>query len=75
MKYLVIQDKHVDVETALQIVRGHHARTKEPHFKKRQPQFFFPNNELTKEQVEDIAKELGMQEIKITRDRAVIGCF
>lgn len=75
MKYLVIVDKNVDVKAALQTVREHHARTKEPHFKNRQPQFFFPNNDLTKEQVSDIAKELGMQEIKITRDRAVIGCF
>lgn len=75
MKYLVIEDKHVDVNAALQTVRGHHARTKEPHFKNRQPQFFFPNNDLKKEEVADIANELEMQVVKMTRDRAVIGNF
>ncbi len=60
MKYLVIEDKHVDVNKALQTVRDHHPRTRDPRFKNWQPQFFFPNNELTKENVADIAKELGM---------------
>lgn len=75
MKYLVIEDKHVDVKTALQKVREYHPRTKKPHVKNRKPQFFFPNNELTKEEVADISRELGMQVIRMTRDRATIGFF
>ena len=31
MKYLVIEDKHVDVRDALKTVREHHACTKKPH--------------------------------------------
>lgn len=75
MKYLVIEDKHVEVKTALQLVRKYHPSTKYPRFKKRKPQFFFPKNDLKKEEVADVANELGMQVVKMTRDRATIGNF
>lgn len=75
MKYLVIAEKNVDVKRILQIIRKDHPDTKYPHFKKRQPQFLFPNNDLKKKEVADIANELGMQVVKMTRDRAVIGNF
>lgn len=73
MKYLVIGYKHVDVNTALQIVREYHPKTKPPRFKNRQPQFFFPKSELTREDVKNIAVELGMEVITMSRERAVIG--
>lgn len=75
MKYLVIEDKHSDVDMALQAIRNYHPATKYPHFKNRQPQFFFPKSELTREEVENISRELGMEVIKMTLERAVIGFF
>lgn len=75
MKYLVIEDKDVDVNTALQIVREYHPRTKYPHFKKRKPQFFFPKSELTRKDVANIATEMEMEVVTMSRERAVIGGF
>lgn len=75
MKYLVIEEKHVDAKAALRIIRRNHPATKYPHFKNQQPQFFFPKSELTEEDVKSIAKELGMEVVTMTKVRAVIGGF
>lgn len=75
MKYLVIEDKHTDVNVALRIIREYHPATKYPHFKNRKPQFFFQNSELTREEVKNIAMELGMEVVTMSRERAVIGSF
>ncbi len=75
MKYLVIEDKHTDVNAALRIIQEYHPATMYPHFKNRQPQFFFPKSELTRDEVKNIAMELGMEVVTMSRERAVIGCF
>ena len=72
MKYLVIEEKHLSVKKALTVIRQYYPDVKWPHFKNRQPQFYFPKSELTKENVVRIAKQLGMEVIKNYGVRAVI---
>lgn len=73
MKYLVIDEKRMNTQVALRIIRKYYPRVRIPKTKKGKPQFFFPQNQLTKENVEEIAFKLGMEVIKLSDVRAVIG--
>lgn len=72
MKYLVIEDKKLDVRKVKRIVRNYYPKVPYPHFKNRQPQFYFSKSELTKENVKKIANDLGMDIIKMSDVRAVL---
>lgn len=73
MKYLVIEEKHINPNMALHIVRQCCQKVRYPRSKRGKLQFFFPESQLTKENVGEIAYKLGMRVIKISDVRAVIG--
>lgn len=73
MKYLVIEEKRINPHIPLRIIRKYYPKVKFPRTKKGKLQFFFPQNQLTKENVEEISRKLCMEIIKLSDERAVIG--
>lgn len=73
MKYLVIEEKRMNLNEALRVIRRYYPRVRKPKSKRGNLQFYFPQSQLTKENVGDIAYKLGMRVIKLSGVRAVIG--
>lgn len=73
MKYLVIEEKNMNPQLVLRIIRKYYPRVGYPKTKRGKFQFFFPQSRLTKENVDEIAYKLGMRVIKLSNVRAVIG--
>lgn len=75
MKYLVIEEKRINPNMALRIVRKCCKDVRYPRTNRGKLQFFFPQSELTRENVDEIARELEMQVISLSNVRAIIGYY
>lgn len=75
MKYLVIEEKHVNPNVALRIVRQCCKDVRYPRTNRGKLQFFSPQSQLTRENVDEIARKLEMHVISISNVRAVIGYY
>lgn len=73
MKYLVIEEKGINPYIVSRIIRKYYPRVRNPKTKRGKLQFFFPQSQLTKENVKEISRKLGMEIIKLSDERAVIG--
>lgn len=73
MKYLVIEEKRINPYIPLRMIRKYYPKVRKPRTKRGKLQFFFPQSQLTKENVEEISHKLGMKIIKLSDVRAVIG--
>lgn len=73
MKYLVIEEKGMNLNEVLRVIRKFYPRVRKPRSKRGKLQFSFPQSQLTKESVGEIAYKLDMRVIKLSGIRAVIG--
>lgn len=73
MKYLVIEEKNMNPQLVLRMIRKDYPRVRAPKTKRGKLQFFFPQSRLTPESTGEIAYKLGMRVIKLSAERAVIG--
>lgn len=73
MKYLVIEEKSMNPNVALQIVRKYYPRTRQPKRRRGRIEFSFLASQLTKEKACEIAHNLKMRVIYLSEAKAVIG--
>ena len=73
MEYLVIRVGRLDIKNVKAIVRKFYPNVKGPSIRSRTIQFYVPNGELTKAIFTQIASELDMRVIRISKASVIIG--
>lgn len=73
MRYLVIEEKRINPYIPLEVIRNYDPKVMYCKTTKGRLQFFFRKDQLTRKNVEEISRKLGMRVIKLTDTSAVIG--